>query len=83
MDLPTSVAPFILRGITLAGIDSSMCPKDRRLRAWTQLADELDMQTLDALTTELPFGDVIDTAPEFLRGHVRGRLVVPIAPDIG
>lgn len=80
MDLPASVAPFILRGVTLVGIDSVMCPKPRRLAAWQQLATELDLTQLDAMTTEIPLDQVIETAPKFLKGQIRGRVVVPVAP---
>ncbi len=80
MDLPASVAPFILRGVTLVGIDSVMCPKPRRLAAWQQLATELDLAQLDAMTTEIPLDQVIETAPKFLKGQIRGRVVVPVAP---
>jgi acrylyl-CoA reductase (NADPH) len=82
MDLPTSVAPFILRGVTLAGIDSVMCPLSERVTAWQALADELDLHKLDAITTEIPLGQVIATAPEFLQGKVRGRIVVPVRPEL-
>ena len=82
MDLPTSVAPFILRGVTLAGIDSVMCPLSERVAAWRALADELDLHKLDAITTEIPLGQVIATAPEFLQGKVRGRIVVPVRPEL-
>ncbi len=82
MDLPTSVAPFILRGVTLAGIDSVMCPLPERVAAWQALADELDLHKLDAITTEVPLGQVIATAPEFLQGKVRGRIVVPVRPEL-
>ncbi len=80
MDLPASVAPFILRGVTLVGIDSVMCPKPRRLAAWQQLATELDLTQLGAMTTEIPLDQVIETAPKFLKGQIRGRVVVPVAP---
>uniref|UniRef100_UPI002ED012F0 hypothetical protein n=1 Tax=Mangrovicoccus ximenensis TaxID=1911570 RepID=UPI002ED012F0 len=83
MDLPASVAPFILRGVTLAGVDSVMCPIARRREAWDLLAAELDLDKLAALSVELPFGDVIDTAPKFLDGQIRGRVVVPVAPELG
>lgn len=83
MDLPTSVAPFILRGVTLAGVDSVMCPLPERRAAWARLASDLDMDKLDAMTTELPFDKVIETAPQFLQGQVRGRIVVPVAPELG
>jgi acrylyl-CoA reductase (NADPH) len=82
MDLPTSVAPFILRGVTLAGIDSVMCPLSERVAAWQALADEMDLHKLDAITTEVPLGQVIATAPEFLQGKVRGRIVVPVRPEL-
>ena len=83
MDLPTTVAPFILRGVTLAGVDSVMCPKPERLEAWTRLARDLDPEKLDSPTTEGPLPEVIATAPRFLEGKVRGRIVVPIAPELG
>ncbi|WP_339114878.1 MDR family oxidoreductase [Thioclava sp. GXIMD2076] len=78
MDLPASVAPFILRGVTLAGVDSVMCPKARRLAAWAGLAQDLDLGKLEEMTTELPFEEVIATASKFLDGGVRGRIVIPV-----
>lgn len=83
MDLPSSVAPFILRGVTLAGIDSVMCPKAERIAAWETLARDLDMSKLEGMELEVAFGDVIETAPKFLQGQVRGRVVVPINSDLG
>lgn len=83
MDLPTTVAPFILRGVTLVGVDSVMCPRGERIVAWDRLASDLDLAKLDSMTTELAFGDVIETAPRFLEGQVRGRIVVPVAPELG
>lgn len=83
MELPTTVAPFILRGVTLVGIDSVMCPKPERLIAWQRLAQELDMARLDAMITELQLADVVSTAPRFLKGQVRGRLLVPVNPELG
>ncbi|MGP3722173.1 acrylyl-CoA reductase (NADPH) [Cereibacter sphaeroides] len=80
MDLPASVAPFILRGVTLAGVDSVMCPKTDRLAAWARLASDLDPAKLEEMTTELPFSEVIETAPKFLDGTVRGRIVIPVTP---
>ncbi|RHZ94117.1 oxidoreductase [Cereibacter sphaeroides] len=80
MDLPASVAPFILRGVTLAGVDSVMCPKADRLAAWARLASDLDPAKLEEMTTELPFSEVIETAPKFLDGTVRGRIVIPVTP---
>lgn len=79
MDLPASVAPFILRGVTLAGVDSVMCPKPDRLEAWTRLSSDLDMGKLEKMITAVRFSDVIETAPKFLDGAVRGRVVVPVA----
>ncbi|WP_413204919.1 MDR family oxidoreductase [Rhodospirillum sp. A1_3_36] len=80
MDLPASVAPFILRGVTLSGVDSVMCPKPDRLEAWSRLAGDLDLDKLEEMITELPFDEVIATAPKFLDGAVRGRIVVPVSP---
>ncbi|MBE9637521.1 MDR family oxidoreductase [Salipiger mangrovisoli] len=79
MDLPASVAPFILRGVTLAGVDSVMCPKPDRLEAWARLASDLDLGKLAEMTVELPFAQVIETSPRFLEGAVRGRIVVPVS----
>ena len=82
MDLPASVAPFILRGVTLVGIDSVMCPREERMEAWRLLAEELDLDKLDSMITEVPMDKVIETAPLFLEGKIRGRIVVPVAPDL-
>ncbi|WP_111432060.1 MDR family oxidoreductase [Rhodobacteraceae bacterium DSL-40] len=79
MDLPSSVAPFILRGVRLIGVDSVMCPKSERERAWDKLSRELDLALLETMTTEIPMDHVIETAPKFLEGTVRGRIVVPVA----
>jgi acrylyl-CoA reductase (NADPH) len=78
MDLPTSVAPFILRGVSLLGIDSVMCPLDKRVAAWKRLETDLDRQKLAAMTTDIPLGAVIETAPSIIGGGVRGRIVVNI-----
>ena len=78
MDLSTSVAPFILRGVTLAGIDSVYAAKERRLEAWKHLALELDKQKLDLLTTTIKLSQAIAHAPIILAGQVRGRLVVDV-----
>ena len=77
-DLPTSVAPFILRGVTLAGIDSVQCPKARRIAAWNRLATDLDRAKLAALTVTRPLADVIALAPEIIAGKVRGRVVLKV-----
>ena len=78
MDLPTSVAPFILRGVRLLGVDSVMCPKEKRIRAWERLAEDLDVAKLDAMTETIGFNDLQEVAPKILAGQVRGRLVVEI-----
>jgi acrylyl-CoA reductase (NADPH) len=79
MDLPASVAPFILRGVSLLGIDSVMCPVEKRREAWKRLATDLDRATLSALTSEIALSDVIATAPRILAGQVRGRIVVNLS----
>ncbi|KAB2917937.1 MAG: oxidoreductase [Hyphomicrobiaceae bacterium] len=78
MDLTTSVAPFILRGVTLAGIDSVMAPKAARIEAWGRLARDLDKARLAAATITRPAGDVVVLAPEILAGKVRGRVVLEL-----
>ena len=79
MDFPSSVAPFILRGVRLIGVDSVMCPQAERRAAWTRLARDLDLAKLDAMTTGIGLADAIAAAPEILAGRVRGRLVVDVA----
>lgn len=79
MDLPASVAPFILRGVTLAGIDSVMCPKPRRIEAWRRLDRDLDRGKLAAMTVTRPLRDVLALAPEILAGKVRGRVVLEVS----
>jgi acrylyl-CoA reductase (NADPH) len=78
MDLPTSVAPFILRGVCLLGIDSVMCPVEPRKAAWERLARDLDRSKLSEITHEIGLGDVIDMGPKILAGQIRGRIVVKI-----
>jgi len=78
MDLPASVAPFILRGVTLYGIDSVMAPLARREAAWARLAKDLDRSKLAALTTETDLAGALEAAPRILAGQVRGRLVVNV-----
>ena len=77
-DLPSSVYPFILRGITLAGIDSVMAPRGLREEAWTRLARDLDMAKLKAMTSEIGLADVPQAASDILAGKIRGRLVVDV-----
>jgi acrylyl-CoA reductase (NADPH) len=79
MDLPGSVAPFILRGITLAGVDSVMCPKPKREMAWARLARDLDVATLDRLTVTRPVEEVQQIAADLMAGRVRGRVVLDVA----
>jgi acrylyl-CoA reductase (NADPH) len=79
MDLPASVAPFILRAVSLLGVDSVMCPMDRRREAWKRLAIDLDRKKLEEITHEIALDQVIGAAPDILAGKVRGRIVVRIA----
>ncbi|MBN9009662.1 MAG: oxidoreductase, partial [Rhizobiales bacterium] len=76
--LPTSVAPFILRGISLLGIDSVRQPKAVRIAAWDRLAKDLDPKKLAAMTTRIPFSGIVNAAHDIMAGKVRGRLVVDI-----
>lgn len=79
MDLPTTVMPFILRGVTLAGIDSVMAPLAKRQRAWERLARDLDPALLERMIEEVPLAGAIDKARQLMAGQVRGRVVVKIA----
>jgi acrylyl-CoA reductase (NADPH) len=78
MDFPSSVAPFILRGVTLAGVDSVMAPRAERLEAWRRLAQDLDVTKLELMTHEISLGDVVATATALLEGTVRGRVIVDV-----
>ncbi len=78
MDFPGSVAPFILRGVTLYGIDSVMAPKALREQAWARLAQDLDLAKLDSLVHEIPLAGAIAAGADILAGKVRGRLVVNV-----
>lgn len=78
MDLPSSVAPFILRGVCLLGIDSVMCPIEPRKAAWQRLASDLDRTKLAEITQEIPLAEVPDWGAKILAGAVRGRIVVKI-----
>jgi acrylyl-CoA reductase (NADPH) len=78
MDLPSSVAPFILRGVCLLGIESVMCPIEQRKTAWRRLASDLDREKLTEITHEIGLEEVMDAAPKILAGQVRGRIVVKI-----
>jgi acrylyl-CoA reductase (NADPH) len=78
MDLPLTVAPFILRGVKLIGVNSVTAPRARRERAWKLLATELDADKLESMTTEISLHEAIGRAPDVLAGKVRGRLVVDV-----
>ena len=79
MDLPTSVAPFILRGVSLLGIDSVQMPMPRRRKAWERLARDLDVKKLAAMTKTIKLDQVRQAAEDILAGKVRGRLVVEVS----
>lgn len=78
MEFPATVAPFILRGVTLAGIDSVMCPRARRLEAWERLGRDLDRQKLESIAAEIGLAEVIGYAEILLAGKLRGRVVVDV-----
>jgi acrylyl-CoA reductase (NADPH) len=78
MDLPATVAPLILRGVSLIGIDSVMCPLERRREAWQRLASDLNASTLAAMTNEIDMAGVIEAGRQIVAGQVRGRIVVKI-----
>jgi acrylyl-CoA reductase (NADPH) len=79
MDLPASVAPFILRNVALLGVESTMAPRALRLEAWERLANELDQSKLAAMTSTMPLDKVIEAGREIVAGKIRGRVVVEIA----
>ena len=79
VDLPGSVMPFILRGVTLAGVDSVMAPLAKRERAWARLATDLDRTKLSELTVTHPWTDVLDLASQIRAGQIRGRIVLEIS----
>ena len=78
MEFPGSVAPFILRGVTLYGIDSNTAPRTLRVAAWDLLASDIDAAQLDGMTREIALGDVMAAAQEIVAGRVRGRIVVDV-----
>jgi acrylyl-CoA reductase (NADPH) len=78
MDFPGSVAPFILRGISLVGIESVRAPKSRRIAAWQRLARDLDPAVLEAIATEVALSEAIEAAQKLMDGTVRGRIVVDV-----
>jgi len=77
-DLPTTVMPFILRGVTLTGINSVFAPAPLREEAWARLATDLDLELLDSLTTTVPLADAVAVAERIVRGEIRGRVVVDV-----
>jgi acrylyl-CoA reductase (NADPH) len=78
MDFPASVAPFILRGVSLLGIDSVMAPKEPRMAAWQRLSNDLDPAVLESIADEVALADVVDAAGQLMDGKVRGRIVVDV-----
>ncbi|MEQ9573298.1 MAG: oxidoreductase, partial [Nitratireductor sp.] len=76
MDLPSSVAPFILRGVSLLGIDSVMAPLALREEAWRRLSDDLDRDKLSTLSTTIGFDGILEAARAIMYGDIRGRVVV-------
>lgn len=82
MAFPATVAPFILRGVTLKGVDSVMCPKNERAAAWERLASLCDTAKLDSVTRDIPLSSAIGYARELLLGKVRGRLAVSVDPSL-
>jgi len=81
MDFPATVAPFILRGVSLLGIDSAERPRSERVECWQRLAELVEPAWLDDIARDIPLAGAIDRAPELLEGKVRGRLVVEVASD--
>lgn len=79
MDLPTSVMPFILRGVALVGIDSVMAPRTLRQTAWSRLARDMDLLMLESMSQEVPLEEAVDKAHSLMDGKIRGRIVVRIS----
>ena len=79
MDLPTSVMPFILRGVALVGIDSVMAPRTLRQTAWNRLARDMDLLMLESMSQEVPLEEAVDKAHSLMDGKIRGRIVVSIS----
>lgn len=77
-DLPVTVMPFILRGVALQGVDSVYAPRELRVKAWQRLAEDFDASKLEAIVTEIGLSEVLDTAPKFMDGAVRGRVIVDV-----
>jgi len=81
MSFPATVAPFILRGVTLVGIDSVTCPREERREAWRRLARDLDLSLLESITERVPLEACITVADRLIAGAVRGRVIVPISNE--
>jgi acrylyl-CoA reductase (NADPH) len=77
-DFPGTVMPFILRGVSLLGIDSVMCPKEPRLKAWQRLANDLDASALDTIGQTIPLAEAVEAAKKFMSGEVKGRYIVDV-----
>jgi len=78
MDFPATVAPFILRGVALLGVDSVYVPRERRTAAWTAIADEVPVATIESVASTVSLGDAPDVAASLLRGEVKGRVIVDV-----
>ncbi|MBS0446447.1 MAG: oxidoreductase [Proteobacteria bacterium] len=78
MDLPVTVAPFILRGVALIGVDSVMAPKAVRTAAWARLAQDIDRRALASIARQVSLAEALETAPQILAGSIRGRVVVDV-----
>jgi acrylyl-CoA reductase (NADPH) len=78
MDFPTTVLPFILRGVSLIGIDSVICPRELRLQAWQRLESDLDLSKLGEISSEIGLSEAIDVADDLLAGRIRGRRIVDV-----
>ena len=78
MDFPATVLPFILRGVTLVGVDSVYCPREKRMAAWQRLARDLDLRHLDSMQHEITLAEALKAAPQQLAGKLRGRIVVDV-----
>lgn len=77
-DFPSTVMPFILRGVTLVGIDSVMCPKEKRLEAWRRLSQDLDVEHLTKMSQLIGLSDVISSSDALLKGEIKGRIIVDV-----
>ena len=78
MDFPASVAPFILRGVSLLGIDSVMAPRELREEAWQRLARDLDIGLLDRISTTVGLAEALNAAQNIVNGKIRGRVIVDV-----